>query len=132
MPRRPQGLFCVSDDLATGFLHAADARGLVAGEDFHLIGFGGQVRGRLAPGGPLTTVAIPAQHMGRTAADLLLSRLAEPELPVRRVLLACDLVQGRTARPRVISSASSTGDLPKGLSMSPLPQKAIPSGGALP
>jgi DNA-binding LacI/PurR family transcriptional regulator len=98
MSTRPQGLFCASDDLAFGFMEAARARGLHAGVDFQLIGFDGQVRGQTAPDGPLTTARVPTRAMGNAAADLLISRLRDPDQPVRRVLLSCDFIEGRTAR----------------------------------
>jgi len=98
----PRTLFCASDDLAVGFMHAAHIRGLRPGYDYDIVGFDGQVRGQTAPDGPLTTVLAPVEQMGRTAAELLVTRLAETTLPVRRVLLACEMFEGITVRRPVV------------------------------
>lgn len=108
LPRRPDGVFCATDDLAVGFMYASVSHGLIAGRDFKLIGFDGQDRGRELLDGPLTTVQVPVRAMGRTAAELLLARLAEPQLPVRRVLLGCTLAEGATAPIPTHSCAGQT------------------------
>lgn len=100
LPRRPRSVFCASDDLAVGFVAAGLRRGLRPGRDFHVVGFDGQSRGQQLPCGALTTVRVPVEQLGTVAADLLLSRFNQPDLPVRRVLLACDFIPGQTAIPR--------------------------------
>jgi len=101
IPNRPKAVFCASDDFAVGFLHGAYAVGLEAGKDYMLIGFDGQQRGREIQFGPLTTVDVPTREMGRTAAQLLTSRLLEAGQPVRRVMLACSLFEGKTTPTRL-------------------------------
>ncbi len=95
---RPRAVFTVCDDLALGFLLGAAAHGLVAGKDFDLIGFDGQWRGRQLPEGPLTSIAVPSSEMGRTAAQMLISRLEIPDLPPRTVHLGCSLLPGSTVQ----------------------------------
>lgn len=95
---RPQVVFCGSDDAAIGFMLGAKAHGLDTPHDYQLIGFDKQQRALDVPGGPITTVEIPRDAMGERAAELILSRLADPAQPVRRVYLGCSLFMGRTFR----------------------------------
>ncbi len=94
---RPKGVFCASDDIAIGFVHGALAHGIQPGKDYVIVGFDGQLRGRGLPTGPLTTAAIPVELMGRSAANFLITRMAYPDLPVRRLQLGCMLYEGATA-----------------------------------
>lgn len=56
--------------------------------------------GLVEPG--LTVIAQPTYDIGRQAAELLLQRIADPDTPVRRVVLRGELiVRGSTAAPRV-------------------------------
>jgi DNA-binding LacI/PurR family transcriptional regulator len=96
LPRRPKAVFTASDDLAIGFATAALSEGLRPGEDFHLIGFDGQERGRVLVDGGLTTVEVPAREMGRRAAQLLRARMLKPHQPVVRLQLECALRSGAT------------------------------------
>jgi len=94
---RPQGVFCASDDLAVGFACAGLSHGLVPGQDFHLVGFDGQIRGRELMYGPLTTVEVPVEAMGRAAVKVLAQRMSQPQEPARRISLSCGFLQGATA-----------------------------------
>lgn len=96
MPDRPRAVFAASDDLALGFIVGAAAHGLNFGRDYHIIGFDGQRRGQHILGGPLSTVAVPMADMGKRAADLLASRLLNPDQPVRRLAVGCTLITGTT------------------------------------
>lgn len=98
MRNRPPGVFCASDDLAMGFMHGALGHGMRPGIDYQLVGFDGQTRGQEISCGPLTTVAAPVTLMGRTGAELLRTRLKNPDQPTRRVLLGCSFIKGATAR----------------------------------
>jgi LacI family transcriptional regulator len=95
---RPRAVFAVCDDIALGFMLGAKAHGLVAGRDFDLIGFDGQWRGRQLKSGPLSTVAVPADELGRLGAEMLASRLDNPDLPPRKVHLGCTMLRGTTVR----------------------------------
>ena len=66
----------VANDLAAiGALAALRAGGLSVPEDVSVVGYDGM---RLLDSLDLTTVAQPLADMGRTAADLLMGRIAEP------------------------------------------------------
>lgn len=93
---RPQGVFCASDDIAVGFACAGLSHGLIPGRDYYLIGFDGQIRGRELLHGPLTTVELPVDAMGRAAVKLLSQRLVNPHEPARRVSLCGTLRLGAT------------------------------------
>ena len=41
---------------------------------------------------PLTTLWQPCQEIGEAAIDVMLSRIARPELPARDILLDCQLI----------------------------------------
>jgi DNA-binding LacI/PurR family transcriptional regulator len=98
LKNRPPAIFCASDDIAVGFVHGALAHGIQPGKDYLIIGFDGQQRTRNLPTGALTTAAIPVDLMGRSAANFLITRMAYPDLPVRRLHLGCSLIEGTTAR----------------------------------
>jgi DNA-binding LacI/PurR family transcriptional regulator len=94
---RPTAVFCASDDIAIGFVHGALAHGILPGKDYLIVGFDGQARSQQLSTGALTTAAIPAELMGRSAANFLLTRMAYPDLPVRRLQLGCSLLPGTSA-----------------------------------
>lgn len=95
---RPQAIFTATDELAIGFIHGAQSHGLEPGEDYQIIGFDGQQTGRELVEGPLTTIDIPAEEMGRRAADLLAERMLNPDQPRRQLNLGCSLFEGNTVR----------------------------------
>ncbi len=98
MTDQPDAIFCASDDLAIGFAVAATSHGLQPGQDFQLIGFDGQARGQQLGESALTTIKVPAAEMGRRAAQLLIERFADPDRPVNRLQMECDLLRGSTTR----------------------------------
>lgn len=95
---KPDAIFCATDELAIGFAVAAVSHGLQPGKDFQLIGFDGQEQGQRLAGNALTTIKVPAAEMGRRAAQLLIERFADPDRPVHRLHLECELHRGSTTR----------------------------------
>jgi DNA-binding LacI/PurR family transcriptional regulator len=100
LPSRPDAVFAASDELALGFFFGAIGAGLRAGHDFQLVGFDGQSLGQTMPERPLTTVSVPSEEMGRRGVDLLASRLAAPNQPIRNLALGCEFIPGNTAVSR--------------------------------
>lgn len=96
MEHRPQAIFAASDELAVGFIVAAQAHDLQPGRDFHIIGFDGQRMGRQLHDGPLSTVDLPLQAMGEKAGQLVVARLLQPELPSQVTYLGCQFFEGST------------------------------------
>jgi LacI family transcriptional regulator len=84
--RRPSALVCANDLIALGAIDAAWDLGLAVPGDVAIVGFDDV---SLAAARPiqLTSVRVPRLDVGRAAIHLLLERLADPELPPRRVVL---------------------------------------------
>jgi LacI family transcriptional regulator len=88
---RPTALLVANNLMALGTLRAAAELGLRLPDDLALIAFDDPVWAPfLAP--PLTTVAHPIHEIGRTAAEMLERRLADPDRPPATVLLPPHLV----------------------------------------
>jgi len=93
---RPKGICVASDEIAVGFIHGLASHGYRIPNDFQVIGFDGQAFGQNMAGGPLTTIKAPMAEMGKRAGELLGERIANPELPVRRISIAGALARGKT------------------------------------
>lgn len=64
----PDGVICIQDQGAFGFMNAAEERGLAAGRDYAVIGFDDNPRSRVVR---LSTMRPPIEAMGNEAARLL-------------------------------------------------------------
>ncbi|GAA0449742.1 LacI family DNA-binding transcriptional regulator [Streptomyces olivaceiscleroticus] len=73
-PHHPDAVFCFTDELALGAVHAILARGLRVPEDVAVAGFDDIEDGRYATPG-LTTVAPDKHHIATTALQLLADRI---------------------------------------------------------
>lgn len=94
---RPDAVFCANDLTAIGAIDAAHARGLVVPDDLAVAGFD-DVDAATIVNPPLTTVRNPAYDTGRTAGDLLVSRMLGDYHGVgRTVTLPCPLVVRESA-----------------------------------
>ena len=97
LPERPDAVFCANDLMAIGALDVAHELGLVVPDDIAVIGFD-DVDAATIVTPQLTTVRNPAYEAGRTAGDLLLSRMTgRYEGACRTVVLPCPLVVRGTA-----------------------------------
>src|SRR5919198_1171081 len=96
--RRPTALACANDLIALGAIDAAWDAGLAVPAGVAITGFDDV---SLAAARPiqLTSVQVPRLEVGRVAIHLLLERLADRELPPRRIVLP----------HRVMVRASTTG-----------------------
>ena len=91
LPAAPTAIFAGNDLMAIGALAAARDAGIAVPDDLSIVGFDDiHLAGYINP--PLTTVAQPKYELGVIAAELLLARLAEPDLPPQRRLLQAQLV----------------------------------------
>lgn len=87
----PTAIFAANDASAFGVMDGVQQHALRVPEDISVIGFDDILEaGHVHPG--LTTVRQPLEAMGRTAAQLLLKRLNNPDLPGERVEMATELV----------------------------------------
>lgn len=88
---RPTGYVCFNDLVAFGAMNALRAAGLTPGADVGVVGVGGaEEAAAFHPA--LTTVLDNPAKIGRTAAEMLLRRIAEPDAPPMRVTLEPRLV----------------------------------------
>jgi DNA-binding LacI/PurR family transcriptional regulator len=94
--RRPTAVFVGSDLVAFGALAAARDAGLRIPEDVAVVGFDDvPMAADVTP--PLTTVHLPAQAIGQTAAEILMQLVAGEEVTQRTVLLDTHLVVRQSA-----------------------------------
>lgn len=92
MPEPPAAAYCFSDVIAFGVMLGLRAAGLDAGADFAVVGFDDVPEASLWHPS-LTTIATDPMGMGQKAAQLMLQRIAQPELPVQRVIMPSRLIQ---------------------------------------
>lgn len=82
---RPTAALCYNDFVAISVMHGARMLGLEPGRDIALFGFDGMPEAEMTYP-PLSTVSLHARRIGRSAAELLVERIAEPkQAPVRRI-----------------------------------------------
>lgn len=96
----PTAIWTVNDLLAVGALRAIRERGLRVPEDVSLAGFDDiTLAAQLYP--PLTTVNIHGHELGRRAAQLLFSRIRDPQRgPVQAIVRTELVVRQSTARAK--------------------------------
>ncbi len=92
MPEPPTAAYCYSDVIAFGVMLGLRAAGIEAGQSFAVIGFDDVEEASLWHPS-LTTVSTNAKGIGEQAAQLMLRRIAEPEMPVQRVIMPSRLVE---------------------------------------
>lgn len=95
---RPDAVFCASDVMALGVLHAArHDLGLDAPRDFSLIGFD-DIPAAAWPGHKLTTIRQPIRQMIREAVDVVIDQMNRPDQPARVTRFAGALILRSTVR----------------------------------
>jgi LacI family transcriptional regulator, galactose operon repressor len=94
--QRPTAVFVGSDTVAFGALAAVRDAGLQVPEDVAVVGFN-DVPSASDVTPPLTTIHLPAQSLGRTAAEILMKLIAGEEVVDRTVLLDTHLVIRQSA-----------------------------------
>ena len=78
----PEVFICANDFIAINLIRALRRQGVRVPEDIFITGFDNSAESRIIEP-HLTTIDIPSSKMGYIAADLLLSRIREPETPYR-------------------------------------------------
>ncbi len=95
---RPDAIFCASDVMALGVLHAARFEfGMGVPADFSLIGFD-DIPSAAWPGHQLTSIRQPIRRMIREAVDILIERIEDPDLAPRLVTYPGVLIMRATVR----------------------------------
>ncbi|MGB1235583.1 MAG: LacI family DNA-binding transcriptional regulator [Planktomarina sp.] len=74
----PTAIICGNDILATGALYGANAAGLKVPDDITVTGIG-DFKGVAEMEPSLTTVRIPAKHIGREAGNVLATAITDPD-----------------------------------------------------
>ncbi|MFE5813457.1 LacI family DNA-binding transcriptional regulator [Streptomyces sp. NPDC056479] len=98
--RRPTGIFCYNDRVASGALHAATRLGIAVPAELSVVGYDDQEHMAEFLNPPLTSVALPHREMGDAAARLLLDAIdtgRTPPATVRR--LACPVISRASVGP---------------------------------
>ncbi len=88
---RPEAIICANDITAARLMQVLFAQGLRVPEDVGVVGFD-DVKYAQWLGVPLTTMQQPCRELGTVALSTLLERIAQPDLPLRTVLLEPRLV----------------------------------------
>jgi LacI family transcriptional regulator len=97
-PHRPTAIITISDLIAAGVYYAAAELGLRIPDDLAVIAWDYADYGTvMIP--PMSVILPPWEEVGEAAMELLLRRIAKPEIPPRQVILSCTLVvAGSTQR----------------------------------
>lgn len=108
-PERPQALLASSGLILLGIIEALRETGLRVPRDVAVAGFDDLPwTGLVEPG--VTVIAQPTHELGRQAAELLLSRIAGPDRPHRRLVLRGELVVRGSSVP--VRDGLATGTEP--------------------
>jgi LacI family transcriptional regulator len=103
---RPDAIFCANDLIAAGALHELLAGGLRVPQDVALVGMDDTALAEMSfP--QISSVSLGAAERGRLAANLLLSRLEDPQLPPRRETVAPKLTVRASSEARVRASSQA-------------------------
>jgi LacI family fructose operon transcriptional repressor len=95
----PDALLTSNSLLGAGALQAIRERNLTIPDDIAFVTFDETTWATLVQP-PITLIAQPTYEIGKTATELLLRRIANPERPTRQVMLKGQLlVRGSSARP---------------------------------
>lgn len=95
----PDAFFTVNSMLAAGALQAIRERNLHIPDDIALVTFDETTWASLVQPA-ITLIAQPTYEIGKTAAELLLQRIAEPSRPTRQVILKGQLQVRGSSTPR--------------------------------
>jgi LacI family transcriptional regulator/LacI family repressor for deo operon, udp, cdd, tsx, nupC, and nupG len=95
MDDRPTAIFAGNNQLTLGVISAVKERNLRIPDDMAVVGFDDAPWAELLAS-PLTTIRQPTYEMGRRAAELLFSRMAQPDRMPALITLRPELVIRRS------------------------------------
>lgn len=94
----PEAILCATDEAGLGAMQALLEYGRRVPEHVLVAGFGGE-NNMIDPRYPsLTTVSLPLREMGKNAVSMLLSRIANPDLPYQEKVHTPHLLLRRSTR----------------------------------
>jgi LacI family fructose operon transcriptional repressor len=96
----PDALFTVNSLIAEGALQAIRERNLIIPDDIALVTFDETTWSSLVQPA-ITLIAQPTYEMGKTAAELLMQRIADPSRPTRQVILKGQLLVRGSSAPQL-------------------------------
>ena len=99
----PDALFTVNSLIAEGALQAIRERNLSIPDDIALVSFDETTWSSLVQPA-ITLIAQPTYEIGKTAAELLIQRIADPSRPTRQVILKGKLLVRGSSAPRLVRS----------------------------
>ncbi len=99
----PDALFTVNSLIAEGALQAIRERNLTIPDDIALVTFDETTWSSLVQPA-ITLIAQPTYEIGKTAAELLIQRIADPGRPTRQVMLKGQLLVRGSSAPRLVRS----------------------------
>jgi DNA-binding LacI/PurR family transcriptional regulator len=91
IPAPPTAVFVANNLMALGALRAIHERGRRIPQDVAVVSFD-DMPWATSLNPPLSAVAQPAREIGETAGELLLARIAQPDRPIRHVVLETKLM----------------------------------------
>jgi LacI family transcriptional regulator len=91
LPQRPDAVFVASDAMALAAMRAIQEEGLKIPDNIAVVGFD-DIPSAATSTPPLTTVRQPIQKTGSVAAEMLIERIENPEVPPCRIILPTELV----------------------------------------
>ncbi len=94
---RPTALFCSNDLMAIGALGAARELGLAIPDQLAIVGYD-DIPAAAISYPPLTTIVNPAYEMGWQAGNILLERMANPDMNPRHVVVPHRIAVRESAR----------------------------------
>lgn len=101
-PDRPDAILASNSLLSAGALEAIRELNFIIPDDVALAGFDETTWSTLVQP-TLTVIAQPTYEIGQTAMELLLKRIAQPDAPVRQVILKGQLMARKSSAARVLS-----------------------------
>jgi DNA-binding LacI/PurR family transcriptional regulator len=96
VPNRPTAIFCSDDQIVPDVYSVIHSKRMRVPKDVAVLGRGNlTLAAHLTP--KLTTITIPAFHIGKRASELLIGGLKEKGAPSQKILLPCTVVEGKSA-----------------------------------
>lgn len=104
---RPTALVCVCDEVAVGAIIAARRLGVRVPTDLSVVGIDDHAHAEMFS---LTTLRQRPREQGRTAVELLMRRLQDPDAAVRRVWETAPLIVRSSTGPRDTAASAIVAD----------------------
>ena len=98
-PRRPDAIVAVNDYVASLLLKTLRAIGKRVPEDVLLAGVNGDALSEESDP-PITTAVQPCERIGEAAVQLMLQRIADPDIPPREIYLSSVVAERKSTKGR--------------------------------